>query len=71
MDEVTDTKVYEYQSEVTVEVMGTDSEGEFDIVSYHFDLDDDATTVQYRGEIDPVYRSDVEEALTTSGYRLG
>ena len=69
MDEVTDIEVYEYQSEVTVEVFGTDSKGEFAIVSYHFDRKDE-TTVRPRGEIEPSHRSDVENALTKSGYVL-
>lgn len=70
MDEVTDTKVYEYHTQVTVEVTGTDERGEFAIVSYHFDVDDDGTTVRHRAEIEPSHLSHVERALTESDYAL-
>ena len=69
MDEVTDAEVYKYQSEVTVELFGTDNEGEFAIVSYNFDRKDE-TTVKPRGEIEPSHLSDVENALVKSGYTL-
>ena len=68
MDEVTNTKVYEYQSEVTVEIMGADSGGEFTIVSYNFDLDDDGTTIQRRGDIESSHRPTVDTALEEAGY---
>lgn len=70
MEEVTDTKTHEYATELIVEVMGVDSHGDFDIVSYEFTFDDDRRGVRPRGEIDPQHQSHVVLALESAGYTL-
>jgi len=70
MEEVTDTKLYAYSTEVIVEVMGVDSQGDFAIVSYQFDYDDDETTVRAKEDVDPQHESHVEIALNEAGYTL-
>ncbi|WP_251331388.1 hypothetical protein [Haloplanus pelagicus] len=70
MKEVTDTKIYAYSTEVTVEIMGVDSHGDFAIVSYQFSFDNDQTTLRVKGDIDPQHESYVESALEEAGYTL-
>jgi hypothetical protein len=70
MEEVTDTKIYAYSTEVTVEIMGVDSRGDFAIVSYQFDFADDETTVRTKGELDPQHEPHIETALEKAGYTL-
>jgi hypothetical protein len=53
VEEVTDTKIYAYSTEVTVEIMGVDGHGDFAIVSRQFDTGDDETTLRAREELDP------------------
>ncbi|WP_254544631.1 MULTISPECIES: hypothetical protein [Halobacteriales] len=71
MEEVTDTKTYEWADEVVVEVMGTDEQGEFAIVSYHFAFEDiQNATIRLQGEIEPEHESHIVAALSDAGYTL-
>lgn len=70
MEDVTDTKLYEYENEVTVEILGTDSCGDFAVVSYQFSFAEGDDVVRAKGEIDAQHTPHVEAALESAGYTL-
>jgi len=70
MEEVTDTKLYEYTTEVIVEVMGTDSHGDFAMVSYQFAFGDEKGVVRAKADLEPEHEPHVESALDDAGYTL-
>lgn len=70
MEDVTDTKLYEYENEVIVEILGTDSRGDFAVVSYQFSFAEGNDVVRAKGEIDAQHTPHVETALERVGYTL-
>jgi hypothetical protein len=70
MEEVTGTKLYEYTTEVIVEIMGIDERGDFAITSYQFAFGDEKGTVRAKGDLDTPHEPHVERALEEAGYSL-
>jgi hypothetical protein len=68
MEDVTDTKLYKYENEVIVELLGTDSRGDFAIVSYRFSFAEGDDVVRAKGEIGAQDTPHVETALERAGY---
>jgi hypothetical protein len=70
MEEVTDTNVYKYTTEVVVEIIGVDSDGGFAMTSHQFAVTENESAVQPKGEFDPEDRRQIEAALEDAGYVL-
>lgn len=70
MENVTDTEIYKYKSEVVVEIRGVDSDGNFTVTSYRFSENVDGSTVQPKGEFEAQYKGEIETALEDAGYIL-
>lgn len=70
MEDVTDTKLYKYENEVIVEILGTDSRGDFASVSYQFAFAEGDDAVRAEGEIDAQHTPHVETTLERAGYTL-
>lgn len=70
MEEVNDTSLYKYTSEVIVEITGVDSNGEFATVSYQFAFDDKESVVRPKGDVDPQHKHRIEATLNDADYTL-
>ncbi|MFC4989340.1 hypothetical protein [Saliphagus infecundisoli] len=70
MEEVTGTKLYEYTTEVIVEVMGIDSGGDFAVASYQFSYDNGEGIVRAKTNLESAHKPHVESALEDAGYTL-
>lgn len=68
---VTNTRVFDYQREVVVELHGRTPAGEFEVVSYAFTPDpDEETRLQGFGTVEPPHEERVRDTLGEEGYTL-
>lgn len=68
--DISNTKVFEYQQEVIVEIHGRTTAEEFEVVSYTFTADPDEEAELRHPEIPPVHEEVVQEALAETDYTL-
>jgi hypothetical protein len=68
--DVSNTKVFDYQREVIVELHGRTPSGEFTAISYTFRADPDEETRLQSPEIESAHVEVVQEALFAADYTL-
>lgn len=68
--DISNTRVFEYQREVIVELHGQTTAGEFEVVSYTRTEDPDNETRLKHPEIPSVHEEIVQEALAETDYTL-
>ena len=67
--EVTNTRVFDYQEEVVVELHGR-VDGEFDVVTYRFTPAQDDDGLRFPGSVDSDHEGVVREKLAENGFSV-